>query len=197
MTTQARSTKNGVGNGELGTYGHFGQGNGSGRNLRSVLMIPTVGYKGAHFAVFPPRLVEPLVKSATSERGCCPNCGSPWARIVDKGLTVHDGDTASAYDTGTTANRLALLRQASRERGSEYAYQSSTVGWLPTCSCSNDESIPCRVLDPFSGAGTTALVCERLGLDSISVDTSAQYTQLAKERLSEDEKKRNKAKTRA
>jgi len=164
-------------------------GNG-GRNLRSVLMIPTVGYKGAHFAVFPPRLVEPFIKSATSEKGCCPKCGSPWARVIDKGFTAHDGETNTEYATGMTANRLALLRQASRKNGGEYTNQSSTIGWLPTCDCGTQEADPCRVLDPFSGAGTTSLVCERLGLDSIGIDTSAEYIHLAENRIIEDEQKR-------
>jgi len=191
VSNQPRTTMNGDGNGELGSYGYFGQGSGSGgRNLRSVLLIPTTGYKGAHFAVYNPKLIEPLIKSATSEKGCCPKCGSPWARVIDKGFTVHDGDTESQYQVGTTANRLALLRQASRERGSEYASQSSTIGWLPTCECGTQETEPCRVLDPFSGAGTTALVAERLGLDSIGIDTSAEYIALAEARLAEDEQKR-------
>ena len=47
-----------------------------------------------------------------------------------------------------------------------------------------------RVLDPFSGAGTTSLVCERLGLDSIGIDTSAEYIKLAEARIAEDEQKR-------
>jgi len=166
-------------------------GNG-GRNLRSVLMIPTTGFKGAHFAVFPPRLVEPLVKAATSEKGCCPKCGSPWARVIQKPEAPHDGETdCKNIDIQGNTRRLAVLRQAARESGSEYANQSSTIGWLPTCECQPVlEPIPCRVLDPFSGAGTTSLVCERLGLDSIGIDTSVEYIKLAEARIVEDEQKR-------
>jgi len=226
-------------------------GNG-GRNLRSVLMIPTVGSKIKHFAIYPPRLIEPLIKSSTSEKGCCPKCGSPWARVIDKGFTAHDGDSDTAYTEGTNANRLALLRQAARQRVTEYgrlSYNSKykegaatglaiqgfqrdetiegersqsridaerlypddlraqqdyvnhvhdhggldkgrTVGWLPTCECNIQETDPCRVLDPFAGAGTTALVCERLGLDSTNIDTSAEYIALAEARIAEDEQKR-------
>ena len=68
--------------------------------------------------------------------------------------------------------------------------KGKTIGWLPTCDCGNQETEPCRVLDPFSGAGTTALVCERLGLDSIGIDTSAEYIKLAEARIAEDEQKR-------
>ncbi len=46
------------------------------------------------------------------------------------------------------------------------------------------------VLDPFSGAGTTAMVAERLGCNSINIDISAEYIALAEARLAEDETKR-------
>ena len=41
------------------------------RNIRSVWTIATAPFKGAHFATFPPALVEPCVKAGTSEKGCC------------------------------------------------------------------------------------------------------------------------------
>lgn len=40
-----------------------GWGNPAGRNRRSVWTIPTRPYAGAHFAVFPPALVEPCIKA--------------------------------------------------------------------------------------------------------------------------------------
>ena len=165
-------------------------GNG-GRNLRSVLAVPTRGFSGAHFAVYPPDLITPLIKAATSEEGCCPKCGSPWARVIQKPEVPHDGETdCKNTDAQGNTRRLAVLRQAARERGQEYTNSSNTIGWLPTCQCSIQETEPCRVLDPFSGAGTTALVAERLGLDSIGIDTSAEYIQLAEARIVEDEQKR-------
>ena len=87
------------------------------RNKRSVWEIATQPYPEAHFATFPEALVVPCIQAGTSEWGCCPECGAQWARVVEKGLTAHDGETASVYPKGTTAKRLALLRQAGRERG--------------------------------------------------------------------------------
>lgn len=37
-------------------------------------------FRQAHFAVFPPRLVEPMIKAGTSEHGCCAECAAPWKR---------------------------------------------------------------------------------------------------------------------
>jgi DNA modification methylase len=52
------------------------------RQKRSVWKIATKPYKGAHFATFPPRLVEPCVLAGTSASGCCPHCLAPWVRVV-------------------------------------------------------------------------------------------------------------------
>jgi hypothetical protein len=67
---------------------------------------------------------------------------------------------------------------------------TETLGWKPTCKCYAGDPIACRVMDPFSGAGTTALVAERLGRDSINIDISSDYIAMAKERLSVDLTKR-------
>jgi site-specific DNA-methyltransferase (cytosine-N4-specific) len=37
----------------------------NGRNKRSVWDINTMAYAGAHFATFPPKLVEPCIKAST------------------------------------------------------------------------------------------------------------------------------------
>jgi DNA modification methylase len=53
-----------------------------GRNRRSVWTISTRPYPGAHYAVFPPELVETPVRASTSERGACPECGAQWRRLA-------------------------------------------------------------------------------------------------------------------
>ena len=57
------------------------------------------------------------------------------------------------------------------------------VGWRPTCSCNCPDTVPATVLDPFAGAGTTMLVAERLGRNSIGIDISADYCTLAIKRI--------------
>jgi DNA modification methylase len=69
-------------------------------------------FKGAHFAVFPPALVEPCIKAGSA--------------------------------IGNT------------------------------------------VLDPFSGAGTTALVCQRLDREFIGIELNPEYIEMAENRIVED-----------
>lgn len=44
------------------------------------LDVNTAAFPGAHFATFPPKLIEPLIKAGTSEYGCCAACGAPRVR---------------------------------------------------------------------------------------------------------------------
>lgn len=40
-----------------------------------------------------------------------------------------------------------------------------------------------RVLDPFTGSATTAIICQQLGIDCVTIDVSASYIQKAAEFL--------------
>lgn len=156
------------------------------RNLRDVWAISPTPYKGAHFATFSPALVDPMIKAGTSEKGCCPACGAPYERVVEQGLTEHDGKTESAYPAGSTAHRVALLRQAARERGEEYVNRARTVCWRPTCECNAGAPVPCTVLDPFAGAGTTVLVASRLGRNGIGMELKREYAEMGRRRVFDD-----------
>ena len=81
------------------------------RNKRSVWSVPTRGFKGAHFATFPPDLIRPCIAA-----------GSPPGGII---------------------------------------------------------------LDPFMGAGTTAVVARELGRNYIGIELNGEYVRLARERLGE------------
>ena len=89
------------------------------RNKRSVWTVTTKPFKGAHFATFPPALIEPCILAG------CPVGGT--------------------------------------------------------------------VLDPFGGAGTTGLVAQRHGRNSILCELNPEYAKLAEARIAEDQRKRMEA----
>ncbi len=161
---------------------HNGFNNLAGRNIRSVWSFPTQPYPEAHFAVFPEKLPETCIKASTPEVGCCSNCGSPWERILEKGLTAHDGETATIIPQSAKGGRLALLRQAARERGGEYVNETKTIGWQPTCKC-NADKVPSIVLDPFAGAGTSLWVAKKLNRQAIGYEISEEYCKLTVDRI--------------
>ena len=79
------------------------------RNKRDVWTVSTSGFRGAHFAVFPEKLIEPCVLAG------CPEGGT--------------------------------------------------------------------VLDPFTGSGTTGVVCKRLGRNFVGIEINRDYEQMARERI--------------
>jgi len=85
---------------------------GAGRNKRSVWTVATKPYKAAHFATFPPDLIEPCILAGS-----------------------RPGDV---------------------------------------------------VLDPFGGAGTTALVAQRHGRRSVYIELNPEYVAIARARLAEE-----------
>jgi len=157
--------------------------NPAGRNLRSVWTFATQNFPEAHFATFPEELARRCILAGTSAKGCCPKCGAGWKRIVEKQNPGHTGKTESIYPEETKAKRLALLRQAARENGEEYVNRSTTLGFFPSCSCNVGPPIPCIVLDPFLGSGTTAKVARDLCRDYIGIELKKEYIEIAERRI--------------
>ena len=61
--------------------------------------------------------------------------------------------------------------------------RAQTTGWRATCECETGGTIPCIVLDPFFGAGTTGLVCEQEGRNWIGVELVPEYVKMARRRI--------------
>ena len=156
----------------------------TGRNRRSVWTITTKPFREAHFAVFPPEIPEICIKAGTSLKGCCPECGNPWERVVQKsGGTIGKGswiDHSKEKEQGMSRAHGPLLdKDRPWDNGS---YEVKTLGWRPTCT-HNLEPIPCTILDPFSGAGTTGNVAERLGRKYIGIELNPAYAEMGERRI--------------
>jgi DNA modification methylase len=149
------------------------------RNLRSVWTVATQPFPEAHFATFPERLVEPAILAGTSAKGACPACGAPWRRVVEKVRTI---DGAPAQLGAWRDENIAVVSTAQGVGHWRIGSQVRTVGWKPGCRCNVGDPVPCTVLDPFGGSGTTARVATRHGRDAILIELNPQYIGLADER---------------
>ncbi|MFH1226787.1 MAG: site-specific DNA-methyltransferase [Planctomycetota bacterium] len=155
-------------------------GDGISRNKRSVWDVTTHPFRGAHFATFPIALIEPMVLAGSSEKGVCSECGAPWARIIES----------------KRLNRTELSKDDIRYRPNIYngSYgdingksdagytETKTTGWRATCQCKAGV-VPAVVLDPFMGAGTTAVAAKQLHRNFIGIELNPDYIGMAEKRI--------------
>ncbi len=134
-----------------------------------------------HFATFPEEIPRRAILAATSQRGACRFCGSPWERVRTARF-YGDGNP----DGGSHHAPGQVHRMSNDRKGTEFlsSYRPpDTVGWTPTCKCrgQHGKTSPCLVLDPFSGSGTTEKVAIELGRIGVGVDVA--YHEIQKFRL--------------
>jgi len=167
-----------TGPGAHGTVHRSGRGRGaasairSGHNLRDVWAISTEPYAEAHFATFPTKLVEPCILAGTSAKGCCASCGAPWMRRDVNRTAMVIARSEQTHPLGRTRSSGTMIEPPRAE----------TTGWSPSCDC-NADTTPCVVMDPFAGSGTTLMVAERLGRDSLGIELNPDYAALAQARI--------------
>jgi DNA modification methylase len=173
--------KNTVVRGDSGSLGKWtAEDDARGRNLRNVWTIATAPYAEAHFATYPPALVERCIRAGTSERGCCAACGAPWGRVTER-----ESRQEQAQWTGAARGNGRIAGGGHVGRTGTWSVDTTTTGWSPSCQC-NAETQPCTILDPFLGSGTTALVADRLQRHCVGIDLSTTYADLARNRVTDD-----------
>jgi DNA modification methylase len=155
----------------------------------------SVGLDTEHYAAFPPRLCDWLIKMGTSEAGCCGQCGAPYQRQVER-------DFHPSQRTAKGEGNKGLDASNGWGATSPGANIISTLGFAPSCACvataleqgSRDVGhmeglltpVPCTILDPFCGSGSTLLAAARLGRHGIGIDIKSEYVALARARLQQD-----------
>jgi DNA modification methylase len=146
-----------------------------------------------HFAAFPMEWPRRIIRGWAPTRGVCTACGE-GRRPVRGGYacactprTSHRGIRGD-WREGRVVNleqrsgeSETIGNLVSRRPGgfgtkvalSEGEWEYHLDDWTPA------PTTPARILDPFGGTGTTALVAKALGCHGISLDMSADYNRLA------------------
>jgi len=147
------------------------------RNKRTVWTITTQPNPEAHFATFPNKLVEPMIKAGCPEF-VCSKCEKPREKQY-KLLTNPKGKKASEFakeniEIGRAFNKSQFsARCIPTDRSCGNPSPRDFKGYSD-CGC-NAKFISGVVLDPFGGIGTTSKVAYSLGRNYISFEISKQY----------------------
>ncbi len=142
------------------------------RNKRSVWVVNTRPFLGAHFAVFPSVLVQPCILAGASEAGCCDRCGASWRRVNERTGAVQTREPAHVPGNCATKVDSAGWQPMTR----------ATDQWERTCQCDSD-TVPCTVLDPFAGSGTTGEVALKHGRNAVLIELNPAYCNLIEKRV--------------
>lgn len=140
----------------------------------------------AHYATMPRALAERCIRAGSSERGGCAECGAPWRRVVEKQRVNRSGSRMAGNLPSGEGHPSSQVREGNDVRMGPTVL-TATTGWKPSCSCATALCpVPQRVLDPFGGAGTTALVARRLQRAVTLVELHPGYAALARARVEGD-----------
>ncbi len=152
--------------------------NPNGRNKRTVWNINPKGFKDAHFAVYPPKLIETPIDASCPE-WVDKKTGKPRERVLEKqSLERHQLPEDNP-------NYRPERYEGKYEQGQRFAVYNDK-GYDD--GKSNDEFEPGIVLDPFLGSGTTAEVAMKMDKKWVGIELNPDYIEIAKSRLKPTEK---------
>ena len=148
-----------------------------GRNKRCVWIIPTQPFPEAHFAVYPEGLIEIPIKAGCPEF-ICKKCGKAKVKILEPseeykkllGKSWHPHKHDAERGMNETPDKKVSCT-------AEYKFKGySDCG----CGAGFESGI---VLDPFMGAGTTALVALKQRKRFIGIEIKQEYIDMSYKRI--------------
>jgi site-specific DNA-methyltransferase (adenine-specific) len=140
-----------------------------GKNPGDVWPVASAAFRGAHFATFPPALVERPLRATCPER-LCTRCETPFRRV----------SRAQLEEVGPNPPPPDERRVLRYKRRYNVIRQLGPL--CPACDC-RAPSRPGVVLDPFFGAGTVGLVAEQEQRRWLGIEINPRYARLAEERI--------------
>lgn len=152
----------------------------NGKGKRTVWNISTRSGGVEHIAMFPPELPALCIRGGSSRKGACPLCGAPWEEIFERERkegrpSTNCGNMDSDGRTRTTAGLNVPA---------EYKIvKVKSIGFRPTCSCGSKKTVPCIVLDPFLGSGTTVKVANDIGRIGLGFEINLNYKEIIENKI--------------
>jgi len=146
-----------------------------GRNKRTVWSIHCENYKGAHFAVFPIKLAEAVIKAACP-RYVCSGCGKPRLKLYNTKSVATRPGKESKYPSEIRSETLRK-RTVRIVEGATYSDCGCKMKWEPGV-----------IMDLFFGSGTVGVAALNLGRQYLGLELNPKFVKLAEERITEETK---------
>ena len=144
-----------------------------GRNKRAVWSINTASFKDAHFAVYPPKLIETPIDAGCPE-WIDKKTGKPRERVIEKqSLERHELPKDNP-------NYRPERYDGKYVQGQRFAIYDDK-GYMD--GRNDDEFRPGVVLDPFFGSGTTAEVAMKQDKDWVGIELNEEFEKISQKRL--------------
>ena len=116
------------------------------------------------------------------KRYVCKKCGKGREKIYKKGELVTSGPNKMAIKPrGFAQNKMEIQNLPKDPYGDMPRREKEFIGYSD-CGC-NAGFEPGVVLDPFSGAGTTAVVAKKQGKRYIGIELKQEYIDMAYKRI--------------
>lgn len=145
-----------------------------GRNRRCVWTVATKSFKEAHFATFPETLIEPIIK-AGCPKYICKKCGLPRVIILEPTEEYKEylgkGNIKEHHAGQETKTKFKVKTNA------EYKYKGYTDC---RCNAGFENGV---ILDPFMGAGTTAVEAKKQGKRYLGIEIKKEYINMSNKRI--------------
>ena len=157
--------------GHSGNYDKEGNLIGDGMaNKKSVWTVTTKPYSEAHFATYPPDLIVDCIKAGCPEY-VCNKCGKARDRILETETVIRK-----------RPENFGRYREINGQPHPSKGGTITTQIGITDCGCNAGFS-PGIVLDPFMGAGTTAMVARKLNRNYVGFELNPEYIRIAQNRL--------------
>tara|TARA_Y100000310_G_scaffold167151_1_gene166928 strand:- start:3480 stop:4835 length:1356 start_codon:yes stop_codon:yes gene_type:complete len=152
------------------------------RNKRTVWSVSTAKFEGAHFAVYPPELIESPI-----DAGCplhiCSKCGKPREEVYKTKTNREEDDLQEIVEEQKDRGYVKQARgYAGIKELQKHGYAKKEFVEYTDCGC-GAEFVPGVVLDPFFGSGTTAEVAMKQDKNWVGIELNDDYVEISDKRL--------------
>jgi hypothetical protein len=106
---------------------------------------------------------------------------------IPGGWDTGPGPHGTINRNGRTSAQYRDVTEVGNRDPGRHVTEVRTIRWQPGCECDAGGPVPCTVLDPFAGAGTTGVACRKLSRSFIGLELSETYCEMARRRIDNPE----------